>query len=117
MSLSSEFSEGLNYIATFKSVTYSTDSFGQETKTKTTLYESVKCNIKRKQSTPLKSNAGSQEDFSDKIIFFVDSGYNGAERGNEIESEGEKYLIEKKLQRRDFDGIIHHIEYVCIEML
>lgn len=106
--------------ATFKTISLSVSSSGQEKKAETTLYDSIPCNLVEMKSS-LKSNQGEVQDFTNQWRCDVASKYSDANRGDRVIvnqkgfSNTRNFIILKKVQDTDFNGNVLFYKYYLKE--
>jgi hypothetical protein len=109
------FAKQFHDTASFYTLSLSFNSSNQEVKNKTLLYSGIRCNlIERSQSMRFEGIQGEDEYFQNGWRCDVEPQYNGANRGDIVEANGQEYVIKKKVVDTDFQGndfcIKYHLE-------
>ena len=110
------FSDALQDSATFKTISYTTSTAGEQTKGETALYTNVPCRLhKTAAQTRVEADIGKINSFSELWTMLVAPAYNGAVRGDRVITKSKTFIIVGKNEVRGRSAEIHHVVYTLEE--
>lgn len=103
-------------VATFFTQTYSRDSFGQQSKTPTILYNSIPCSLRDLSPGSVQRVAGLDEQYKNQWRVDVAKEFGDAVKGSRVDINGDTYIIKKKVIDTDFNGNTAFFKYYIEEL-
>ena len=110
------FEDGLADTANFFTITTAQNALGQEIKSEVVLYTGIRCRLGNKGGIKdLSHPEGTEEAYNTEWVVMVETIYNGADRGDRVVVNNQRFLITKKQTIKGTIGQENHIVYYLKE--